>query len=98
MCAGMEKFPRCSDLLEPCRAVSIITLPECVNEAGAAMAIGRSDILILDEAALVQDALDSICGLLASQPLLKSLLGASCFGDEVDLFGHGDGPYLEFRE
>ena len=73
-CAGMEEFPRCSDLLESCRAVSIITQPESINEAGACMAIGCCDILILDEAALAQDGLDSVRGLLASQPLLKSLL------------------------
>ena len=74
MCVGVEKFPRCSDLLGSCRAVSIITRPESVNEAGAAMAIGRSDILILNEATLAQDDLASMRELLVSQPLLKSLL------------------------
>jgi DNA-binding NarL/FixJ family response regulator len=74
MCAGMEEFPRCSDLLESCPAVSVIAQPETINEVGAWMAIGRSDILILDEAALEQDGLDSVCGLLASQPSARSLL------------------------
>ena len=73
-CVGMEEFPRCSDLLGSCRAVSIITRPESINEAGAAMTIGRSDILILDEAALAQDGLDSVRELLASQASLKGLL------------------------
>ena len=74
MCAGMEEFPRCSDLLESCPAVSVIAQPESMNEAGAWMAIGHSDILILDEVALEQDGLDSVRGLLASQPLTGSLL------------------------
>ena len=38
------------------------------------MAIGRSDILILNEATLAQDDLASMRELLVSQPLLKSLL------------------------
>jgi DNA-binding NarL/FixJ family response regulator len=70
MCAGMEEFPRCSDLLASCPAVSIIAQPESINETGAWMAIGRSDILILNEAALKPDGLD----LQATQPLVKSLL------------------------
>jgi DNA-binding NarL/FixJ family response regulator len=45
-----------------------------VNEAGAWIALGCSDILILDEAALEQDGLDSVRGLLASQPSARSLL------------------------
>ena len=73
-CAGMEEFPRCSDLLESCPAISIIAQPGSLNEAGAWVAIGRSDILILDEAILEQNGLDSVRGLLASQPLARSLL------------------------
>jgi DNA-binding NarL/FixJ family response regulator len=74
MCTRMEEFPRCSDLLASCPAVSIIAQPESLNEAGAWMAIGRSDILILDEAALEQDGLDSVRGLLACQASTRSLL------------------------
>ena len=74
MCAGVEEFPRCSDLLASCPSVSIIAQPESINEAGTWMAIGRSDILILDEAALQQDGLDWVRGLQASQPSVKSLL------------------------
>ena len=74
MCAGMEEFPRCSDLLVSCPAVSIIAQPESINGAGARLAIGRSDILILDEANLEQDGLDSVRELLASQPSARSLL------------------------
>lgn len=74
MCSGTEEFPRCSDLLESCPAVSVIAQPESINETGAWMAIGRSDILILDEAALEQDGHSSVSGLLASQTLAGSLL------------------------
>jgi DNA-binding NarL/FixJ family response regulator len=70
MCAGMEEFPRCSDLLDSCPAVSVIAQPETINEAGAWAAIGRSDILILDEAALEQDGLDCVRGLRAIKSLL----------------------------
>ncbi len=74
MCAGTEEFPRCSDLLASCPSVTIIAQPESINAAGVWMAIGRSDILILDEAALQQDGLDWVRDLQASQPSLKSLL------------------------
>ena len=70
MCTRMEEFPRCGDLLESCPAVSIIAQPESINEAGAWMAIGRSDILILDGAALEQDGLDCVRGLQAIKSLL----------------------------
>jgi DNA-binding NarL/FixJ family response regulator len=74
MCARMEEFPRCRDLLESCPAVSIIAQPETINEEGAWMAIGRSDILILDEAALERDGLDWVRGLQATRASVKSLL------------------------
>ena len=73
-CAGVEEFPRCSDLLESCPAVSIIAQPVSMSEAGAWMALGRSDILILDEAALEQDGLVSVQGLLARLPTTRVLL------------------------
>jgi len=74
LCAGMEEFPRCSDLLETCPEISILARPASINETGAWIALGRSDILILDEVALKQDGLESIRGLLRSQPSSRSLL------------------------
>ena len=74
MCERMEEFPRCSDLLASCPAVSIIAQPESIDAAGAWMAIGRSDILILDEAALERDGLDWVRDLQATQPSVRSLL------------------------
>ncbi len=74
MCVGREEFPRCSDLLESCPAISIMAQLKSINEEGARCAIERSDILILDEAALEQDGLDSVRGLLAGQASTRSLL------------------------
>jgi len=74
LCAGMEEFPRCSDLLKACPEISILAQPGSMNETGAWIALGRSDILILDETALEQDGLESVRGFLASQPSARSLL------------------------
>ncbi len=74
LCAGTEEFPRCSDLLETCPEISILAQTGSMNETGAWIALGRSDILILDEAALEQDSLESVRGFLVSQPSVRSLL------------------------
>jgi len=54
--------------------VSVIAQPENINEEGARLAIRRSDILVLDEAALEQDGLDSLRELLAEQTPAGGLL------------------------
>ena len=74
MCAGIEGFPRCSDLLESYPVVSVVAQPENLNEEGARLAIRHSDILVLDEAALEQDGLDSLRELLAEQTPAGGLL------------------------
>jgi len=70
----MEEFPRCSDLLETCPEISILAQPGSMKEEGAWVALGRSDILILDEASLEQDGLESVRGFLTGQPSARGLL------------------------
>lgn len=74
MCAGMEEFPRCSDLLESCPEISILAQPGSLYEAGAWRALGRSDILILDEAVVQQDGFEAIRDLHAGDLSIRSLL------------------------
>ncbi len=70
----MEEFPRCSDLLETCPEISVLAQLGGLLEAGVWRAIGHSDILILNEAAIQQDSMDAAYKLHANCPSIRSLL------------------------
>ena len=74
LCVGAEEFPRCSDLLDMCPEIAILAQPASVSEAVALMAPEMSNILILDEAAILQDGVDAIRRLLTRDPSIRSLL------------------------
>ena len=74
LCAGTEEFPRCSDLLDMCPEMTILAQPASVSEAAAWMTAELSNILILDEAAILQDGIDAIRRLLTRHPSIRSLL------------------------
>ena len=73
-CAGTEELPRCSDLLVSCPDISILAETGGLHETGIWPALERSDILILDEATMLQHGADAIRGLHAGRPLVRSLL------------------------
>jgi DNA-binding NarL/FixJ family response regulator len=74
ICAGAEEYPGCGDLLEDCPEISIVARTGGLYEPGSWAALGRSDILLLDEAAIEQDGLDVVLSAHACHPLLRSLL------------------------
>ena len=74
VCVGDESYPGCVDLLAACPEINIVARPAGLVEAGTWVALGRSDVLLLDEAALEQDGHQAIRALHDSYPSLKSLL------------------------
>lgn len=74
LCTGAEEFPRCSDLLDMCPEIAILAQPASVSEALGCMASELSNILILDEAAILQVGVDAIRQLHIHDPSIRSLL------------------------
>ena len=74
LCVGAEEFPRCSDLLDMCPEIAILAQPASLAEAAGCMAGELSSILILDEAAILQDGVDAIRQLHLDDPSIRSLL------------------------
>jgi len=74
ICVGDETYPGCIDLLEDCPSINVIARPTGLNEAGAWVALGRSDVLLIDEAFLENEGHDAVCDIHASFPSLKSLM------------------------
>ena len=74
LCVGAEEFPSCSDLLDMCPEIAILAQPASVSEALGCMASELSNILILDEAAILQVGVDAIRQLHVQDPSIRSLL------------------------
>lgn len=74
VCVGDETYPGCVDLLEDCPSINVIARPTGLSEAGAWVALGRSDVLLLDEALLKREGYDAVRDIHASFPSLKSLM------------------------
>lgn len=74
ICVGDESYPGCIDLLTECPAINIVARPTGLDESGAWVALGRSDVLLLDEATLEQEGQRAVRAIHDSYPLLKSLL------------------------
>lgn len=74
ICAGAEVYPGCGDLLEDCPEISIVARTGGFYEPGSWAALGRSDILLLDETTIEQDGLDVVLNVHECFPSLRSLL------------------------
>lgn len=74
VCVGDEAYPGCIDLLAACPEINIVAQPTGLNEAGTWVALGQSDVLLLDEAVLEQDGHYVVREIHDSYPLLRSLL------------------------
>jgi two-component system invasion response regulator UvrY len=72
--AGEEKYPGCSDLLEDCPGINIISRQSGLSETGTWVALGQSEVLLLDEAVLEQDGIEAVRMLRDSYPQIKILL------------------------
>jgi len=74
VCAGDEDYPGCVDLLAAYPEINIVAHSTGLNEAGTRGALGRSDVLLLDEAVLDQDGHHAVRAIHDCYPLLRSLL------------------------
>ena len=74
ICVGDEAYPGCIDLLEDCPSINIVARPAGLTEAGAWVALGRSDVLLLDEALLEREGHDAVRAVHDSFPSLSSLI------------------------
>ena len=74
ICVGDETYPGCIDLLEDCPSINVIAQPTGLSDAGAWGAVGRSDVLLIDEALLEREGHDAVRDIHASFPSLKSLM------------------------
>jgi DNA-binding NarL/FixJ family response regulator len=83
ICARAEEYPGCGDLLEDCPEISIVARTGGLYEPGSWAALGRSDILLLDEAAIEQDGLDVVLNVHDRYPLLGSLLIMEIFNKNM---------------
>jgi len=74
VCVGDEAYPGCIDLLADCPAINIVARLTGLNEPGTWIALGRSDVLLMDEAVLEQDGYQVVREIHERYPLLRSLL------------------------
>ncbi len=74
VCVGEETYPGCIDLLIACPAINVVARPTGLDEVGTWSALARSDVLLLDEAALEQDGHQVVQDLHERFTSLRSLL------------------------
>ena len=71
---GNHGYPGCAELLADCPEVNLVAQPSGLNEAGIWVALGRSDVLILDEDVLEQAGHEAIRSLHEYYPSIRSLM------------------------
>jgi len=69
-----EEYPGCADLLYSYCEVNVVALPTSLVGAATAKALGRSDVLLVDEAVLFQDGLQTVHAVHARFPQLNILV------------------------
>ena len=74
ICVGDESYPGCIDLLEDCPSINVIARPTGLYESGAWVALGKSDVLLLDEALLEREGHEAVRDIHESFPSLSSLI------------------------
>ncbi len=72
--AGKEDYPGCADILATFPEFHVIARPAGLYAPGAWVAISRSDVVLLDEATLEQDGVETVRRICDSYPLVKLLL------------------------
>jgi len=72
--AGSLEYPGCADLLADCPEINLIAQPASLDEVGVWAALGRSDVLVLDEAIMEQVGHQAIRSLHEYYPSIRSLM------------------------
>lgn len=73
-CVGDSVYPGCAELLADCPEMNLVAQPAGLNEAGIWVALGRSDVLVLDEAVMEQAGHQAIRSMLEYYPSIRSLM------------------------
>ena len=74
VCVGRMDYPDCAALLADCPEINLVAQPAGLNEAGIRDALGRSDVLVLDEAVMEQAGYQAIRCLHEYFPMIRSLM------------------------
>ena len=74
VCVGNYGSPGCAELLADCPEINLVAQPGGLNEAGIWMALGGSDVLVLDEAVMEQAGYQAIRSLHEYYPSIRSLM------------------------
>ena len=72
--AGHALRPSVIDLLDTCPGGNIVAMPSSIHAPGTWLALGRSDILLLDEAVIACDGAAAVRTIHACYPALRTLL------------------------
>lgn len=74
VCVDSMDYPGCADLLADYPEISLVAQSASLNEEGIWAALGRSDVLVLDEAVIEQVGYQAIRSLHAYYPSIRSLM------------------------
>jgi DNA-binding NarL/FixJ family response regulator len=74
VCVDSLDYPGCADLLATFPEICLVAQPASLNEAGIWTALGRSDVLVLDEAVMELVGYQAIRSLHAYYPSIRSLM------------------------
>jgi len=74
VCVDSPGYPGCAELLADCPEINLVAQPADLNEAGIWVALGRSDVLVLDEALMEQAGYQAIRSLHEYYPSIRSLM------------------------
>ncbi|MCG6899353.1 MAG: hypothetical protein LJE75_05050 [Gammaproteobacteria bacterium] len=74
VCGESAAYPGCAELLADCPEMNLVAQPTGLNEAGIWVALGRSDVLVLDEAVMEQAGYQAIRSLHEYYPSIRSLM------------------------
>lgn len=74
ICSGKEEFPGCAELLDACPEFRIVSRLAGVKANGAWYALTHSDIVLIDESAVIQAGGAAMRRLHEQFPFIKSLL------------------------
>jgi DNA-binding NarL/FixJ family response regulator len=72
--AGQASGSCPADLLDTVRGVNVVALPSSLHDPGVWVALGLSDVLVLDEAAIAQNGAAVVQSMHAGYPALRTLL------------------------
>jgi DNA-binding NarL/FixJ family response regulator len=76
--AGSAAYPGCAELLADCPEVNLVAQLSGLNAGGIWVALGRSDVLVLDEAVMEQAGYRAIQSLHEYYPSIRTLMVVEC--------------------